>query len=71
MDELNLLLSPGRLLFEIELGDERHEVAAPASVLVPAGLRHRANVLEGSGYFIVIIGVPEYDDSFGPRAPRS
>jgi hypothetical protein len=60
VSELNILLSHERLVYEIRLGDERYEVEAPASIYVPAGLLHSANVIEGSGFFVVIIEADRY-----------
>src|SRR5262249_33443339 len=36
--ELNILLPTTSLVCEVILGDERHEVQGPASIVVPAGL---------------------------------
>jgi hypothetical protein len=58
--ELNLLLSTSRLLYEIRLGDDVYEVEAPASIYIPAGLRHSANVISGSGFFIAMIDTSDY-----------
>jgi hypothetical protein len=59
--ELNLVLPDGELTYDIVLGDETHTVAGPASVLIPAGLPHSANVRSGSGYFVaILLGVDDY-----------
>jgi hypothetical protein len=62
--ELNLLLSPGHLRYEVELDDERYEVTAPASILIPPGLSHRANLIEGTGLFVVVVGSSDYERTF-------
>src|SRR5262245_21986557 len=36
VDEINILLSQGHLLYDIRLGEERYEVEAPASIYIPA-----------------------------------
>ncbi len=53
-DEVNVLISDQSLSYDINLGDEIHEVAAPASIWIPAGLPHSANAVSGEGYFICI-----------------
>ena len=57
---VNILLSLDRLVYEITLGDEVYEVEAPASIYIPAGLVHSANVIEGSGFFVAIIETADY-----------
>lgn len=64
--EINLLLSLSRLLYEITLGDETYVVEAPASICVPAGLSHSANVLEGSGFFVALMDCADYTSSAPP-----
>jgi len=58
--ELNVLLSTSRLVYEIRLGDDVYEVEAPASIHIPAGLLHSANVISGSGFFIAMIDTSDY-----------
>ena len=67
VDEINILLSQGHLLYDIRLGDERYEVEAPASVYIPAGLVHSANVIEGSGFFVAVIASARYEALPPPR----
>lgn len=63
--ELNLILPITNLTYEIVLGDERYDVDGPASVFIPAGLPHSANVKAGSGFFVAIaLGVQDYAASF-------
>jgi hypothetical protein len=65
--ETNLLLSWERLVFRITLGDEVHIVEAPATIYIPPGLLHSANVMEGSGFFIAILGRSDYESTFADR----
>jgi len=68
--EINILLSSSRLVYEIMLGSERYVVEAPASIYIPAGLVHSANVIEGSGFFIAIIETANYEALAAPvRSP--
>jgi hypothetical protein len=65
--ELNLILPVGRLSYELVLGDERYDVDGPASVFIPAGLPHSANVKSGTGFYVAIVfGVQDYADAFAP-----
>ena len=54
--ELNILISAegSKLNYSIRLGDETYTVSSPASVWIPAGLEHSANLLSGQGYFICL-----------------
>jgi hypothetical protein len=63
--EINILLSLSRLSYEIRLGDEVYIVEAPASIYIPAGLVHSANVIEGCGFFLALIETVAYTAS-GP-----
>jgi hypothetical protein len=67
--ELNVLLSPGRLVYRIQLGDEVYDVAAPASILIPPNLPHSANLLAGAGYFIALLACSTYEASTSTRQP--
>ena len=51
-DEVNILISNSSLTYRISLDDEVYEVVAPATVWIPAGLKHSANRVLGEGYFI-------------------
>lgn len=54
-DEINVLVGrPGELTYRIRLDDDSREVDSPATVFIPAGVTHSANVLSGSGYLVVI-----------------
>ena len=57
------LIAPGVLS---GLEGIRYEVRGPASVFIPAGLPHSANVRAGTGFFVaIVLGVQEYDTAFG------
>lgn len=67
--ELNILLTTTRLTYEIRLGDDVYFVEAPASIHVPAGLVHSANVFAGTGFFIALLDTVQYSASVAdPRA---
>lgn len=53
-DELNIILNDQDhdLLYRFVINDEEIELSAPASVWVPAGISHNANVIKGRGTFI-------------------
>ncbi len=61
--EMNLLLSWEHLSFRITLGDEVYTVKAPATIYIPPGLAHSANVIAGSGFYIAILGTSSYESS--------
>jgi len=55
VDEINILIGDEEgLEYDIQLGEERFRVRSNASIYIPAGLAHAANVLSGSGYFIAV-----------------
>ncbi|MBI2628558.1 2-isopropylmalate synthase [Candidatus Pacearchaeota archaeon] len=61
-DEINLILSErGKLVYRIQIEDEVYIVKSPASVYIPKGLRHSANVLSGEGIFVADIFVSPYE----------
>ncbi len=62
--EVNLLLSWERLVFRILLGDELYTVEAPATIYIRPGLLHSANVIEGTGFYIAILGTDDYASTF-------
>lgn len=64
-DEINFLLSDSHLSYEIRLGDEVFVVNAPATIHIPAGVVHSANVIEGSGFYIAIVDTHNYNASVG------
>jgi hypothetical protein len=57
--ELNVILPTTTLTCEVVLGDERHEVEGPASIVVPAGLRHSIAVRAGTGFLVSVALGPE------------
>jgi hypothetical protein len=68
--EINILLSMSRLVYEIRLGDEVYIVEAPATIYIPAGLLHSANVIEGSGFFLAMLDTANYGASVGGPGSR-
>lgn len=63
-DEINLILSEDKKLkYEIQLGDEIYKVTSPATVFIPKGLDHRAEVISGKGIFVCIIMSNNYKSS--------
>jgi hypothetical protein len=58
--EINILLSMSRLVYEIQLADETYIVEAPATIYIPAGLIHSANVIEGTGFFLAMLDTDNY-----------
>ena len=60
-DEVNLILSEkGKLVYRIQLEDEVYIVKSPASVYIPKGIRHSANVVSGEGIYVADIFVEPY-----------
>ena len=54
-DEINIIWSDtGKLLYLIELDNVAHEVESPATVVIPAGVMHRAEAISGMGSFFCI-----------------
>jgi hypothetical protein len=68
--EINMLLSMSRLVYEIRLGDEVYIVEAPATIYIPAGLIHSANVIEGTGFFLAMLDTANYGASVSAPAAR-
>ncbi len=55
-DEVNIVWSEtGELIYRFEVEGEEHYVRSPSAVLIPAGLRHRAEAVEGQGSFFCIL----------------
>jgi len=64
VDEVNLLLSNNdKLVYEIQLEDEIYKVTSPATVFIPSGVRHRADVISGKGHFVCLILSNKYKTS--------
>lgn len=53
-DEINIIISQHDLLYAIQLGNDKYTVSNNASIWIPRGTVHAANVLSGSGHFITI-----------------
>jgi len=63
-DEVNIILSQGdKLVYEIQLDDEIYNVSAPSTIFIPKGVRHRADVISGSGFFVCLILSDKYKTS--------
>lgn len=54
--EINIFLSNDTqpLVFELQIGDEIKTHSGSATLVIPPNVRHSANVLSGSGYYIAI-----------------
>jgi mannose-6-phosphate isomerase-like protein (cupin superfamily) len=64
VDEINLILSEsGKVTYEVQLEDEFYRVSSPATVFIPKGTRHRAQVLSGKGIFVCMIFSSNYKSS--------
>jgi quercetin dioxygenase-like cupin family protein len=60
-DEVNIILSQGKkLVYEIQLDDEIYKVTSPCTVFIPKGVKHRADVISGSGFFVCLILSDKY-----------
>jgi quercetin dioxygenase-like cupin family protein len=53
-DEINIIISPGKLVYRIQLDNDEYIVNNNSSIWIPRGVMHSANVLEGAGYFIAM-----------------
>ena len=59
--EINMIIgSRNKLTYQIQLGSETYVVKSPASIWIPEGLEHSANVIEGSGYYVCLLLTDEY-----------
>lgn len=55
-DEINVVWSDkGTLIYRFELNGEPQIVTSPATVVIPAGISHRAEAVSGEGLFICIL----------------
>lgn len=52
-DELNIIIGDD-LTYDILLGDENFTIKGNYSIWIPAGTLHAANVISGTGYYVVI-----------------
>lgn len=66
-DEINVFHTTSHL--EVDLDGETVLVEAPATVLIPAGVRHAANVRSGTGFLVAILldGTYRATDGGDPR----
>ncbi len=54
-DEINMLISNGDCLkYKMEFDGVTQEISSPALIFIPAGTRHRGEVVEGTGIFICL-----------------
>lgn len=60
-DEVNLILSyDDKLVYEIQLEDEIYKVKSPSTIFIPSGVKHRADVISGKGFFVCLIMSNKY-----------
>lgn len=63
-DEVNIILSENdKLVYEIQLDDEIYKVTSPATIFIPKGVKHRADVISGRGFFVCLILSDKYSTS--------
>lgn len=63
-DEVNMILSDNdKLIYEIQLDDEIYKVSSPATIFIPKGVKHRADVISGRGIFVCLIMSNKYKTS--------
>ena len=63
-DEINLILSEDdKLVYKVQFEDEVYKVSSPATIFIPKGVKHSAEVLSGKGIFVCIILKGEYRTS--------
>jgi hypothetical protein len=53
-DEINVILSPNKLLYKIQIGGDERIVGSNSAIWIPRGMMHSANVVEGEGYFVTL-----------------
>ena len=62
--EGNIILSDNNnLVYEIQLDDEIYKVNSPVTIFIPKGVKHRADVISGSGFFVCLIMSNKYKTS--------
>jgi len=60
-DEVNLILSDsGTLKYRIRLEEETYDVKAPSTIYIPAGTRHSAEVISGTGTYVTLLMTSTY-----------
>jgi len=63
-DEVNIILSENdKLVYEIQLDDEIYKVTSPVTIFIPKGVKHRADVISGRGFFVCLILSDKYSTS--------
>lgn len=63
-DEINMILSDNdKLVYEIQFDDEIYKVSSPATIFIPKGVNHRADVISGRGIFVCLIMSNRYKTS--------
>jgi hypothetical protein len=63
-DEVNIILSENdKLVYEIQLDDEIYKVNSPVTIFIPKGVKHRADVISGRGFFVCLILSDKYSTS--------
>ena len=63
-DEINLILSEDdKLFYKVQFEDEIYEVSSPATIFIPKGVKHSAEVLSGKGIFVCIVLEGDYNAS--------
>lgn len=60
-DAAEYYLVLGDLTVEVLLGEQKHEVSGPATIFVPAGMRHTIRPLRGKGYIVIVMGSEQYE----------
>lgn len=64
VDEVNIILSQNdKLVYEIQLDDEIYKVSSPVTIFIPKGVKHRSDVISGSGFFVCLILSNKYKTS--------
>lgn len=73
-DEINVFHTTSALQVDVLLGAETVRLEAPATVLIPAGVTHAANVHSGTGFLVAVLFGGEYRATSAQppagRAPR-
>jgi len=63
-DEVNIILSENdKLVYEIQIDDEIYKVTSPVTIFIPKGVKHRADVISGRGFFVCLILSDKYSTS--------
>lgn len=63
-DEINLILSEsGTLKYRVTFEDETYFVSSPATVYIPRGVKHTAEVVSGTGIYVCIVMSEDYKSS--------